>query len=104
MLLLRESFRGHRRPNVEADDHGIRGGRQHDVRLVDAADTGEHHRHFHLGVGDIEKGLFEGLYRASHVTLDYERQLLDLALFDAAIELLEPTRPAPALATSATMP
>ena len=96
-LLLGQRLGGDRRTDVEADDHGLRGRRQHDVGLVDAADTGEDDLDLDLGMRDVAQGFFQGLHRAAHVALDDQRQFLDPALLEAAVELVQAARAAAAL-------
>ena len=62
--------------HVEADDDGLRGLRQGDVRLGDAADAREQDARRDLVVAELLQRAVDGLDRALHVALDDERQFL----------------------------
>ena len=77
------------RPDVEADDDGVRGRRQHDVALGDAADRRVQHVEPHLVGRQPRERIGERLDRALHVGLDDDAQLLRVAGLHLAVEVLE---------------
>ena len=77
------------RTNVKADDDCAIDARKHDVVLgnrayaaVDGADT-------NLGIGELLKRLLDSLDRALNIRLDDDVEILDLALFELAVQLFQ---------------
>ena len=65
---------------IEADDDGIGGDRQVDIRFTDATHHAMHHAHLHfLGRKFLER-VGEGLDRTLDIGLHDQRQGLDVAL------------------------
>src|SRR5699024_10582684 len=66
--------------DVEADDNGVGGVGQVDVRLADGADAGVDDPHPDFVVGQLFEGLLDGFGRALDVGLDHDGQLLHVVL------------------------
>src|SRR5439155_6092329 len=77
------------RAHVEADDHGVRGGGEHDVGLVDPADAAVDDVDRHLLLRQLGDLVLERFDRPGHVALDDQRELLELALPGALEDVLE---------------
>src|SRR5919202_4102537 len=77
------------RADVEAEDHRVRRGGEHDVGLADAADTAAHDVDLNLALRQPGDLVLEGLQRAGHVRLEHEVELADGARLDAAEDLVE---------------
>ena len=75
--------------HVEADDHGLRGDREVDVALADAADRRVHDLHLDLVGRELEQRLRQRFLRALHVGLDDQRQHLLGALPHLVHHVLE---------------
>src|SRR6516165_6534141 len=85
------------RPDVEADDHRVRGDGEVDVVLRDRADAAADHPQADLFAHvELEQRVLQGLHRAGHVALDDEQQFLALAGLERRLQVLE-RDPAPAL-------
>src|ERR1700677_1846455 len=78
------------RPDVEADDHRVRGDGQVHVVLGDRADAAADHAQADF-LADIElkQRVLQGLDRAGHVALDDEQQFLALAGLERRLQTLE---------------
>ena len=77
------------RTHVEADDDGLRGDRQHDVRLGDGADARVDDLDLDLFVAQLLQLAPNGLHGALHVGLDDDVQVLHLALRDLVHEVVQ---------------
>src|SRR3954471_15978448 len=77
------------RANVEAEDHRVGRGGEHDVGLADAADAAAHDVDLDLALRQAGDLVLEGLERAGDVRLEHEVEILDGALLDAAEDLVE---------------
>src|ERR1700726_1920768 len=79
-LALGQLARPAGRPDVEADDHRVRGDGQVHVVLGDRADAAaDHAQADFLADIQLEQRVLQGLDRAGHVALDDEQQFLALA-------------------------
>src|SRR3954469_3209908 len=88
-LALRERPRLRVRPHVEADDHRVRGSREHDVVLGDPADALVDDVDADLRVLDLRELGNRGLHRPDDVALEHEVQVLDGAFLERLEERLE---------------
>src|SRR5271169_4042893 len=78
------------RPDVEADDHRVRGDGQVHVVLGDRADAAaDHAQADFLADIELEQRVLQGLDRAGHVALDDEQQFLTLAGLERRLQALE---------------
>ena len=75
LLLLGQFLRLAFRANVEADDDGVRRGRQQHVGLGDRAYAGAHDRDLDLLVGQLVQQVGQHFDRAAHVALQDDRQI-----------------------------
>ena len=75
--------------HVEADDDRLRGRRQHDVGLVDAADAGADDVDRDLVLGQLGDLVLERLGGAGDVGLDEQVELLELARLDVLEDVLQ---------------
>ena len=78
--MLGELARGNVGAGVETDDHRFRSERQVDVGFGDAPDRGVHDVDLHLVGGELRERHRQGLVAALHVSLDDERERLDLVV------------------------
>src|ERR1700722_12923015 len=89
-LALGQLARPARRPDVEADDHRVRGDGQVHVVLGDRADAAaDHAQGDFLADIELEQRVLQGLDRAGHVALDDEQQFLALAGLERRLQALE---------------
>src|SRR6202167_758728 len=78
------------RPDVEADDHRVRGDGQVHVVLRDRADAAADHPQADLLAHvELEQRVLEGLHRTGHVALDDQQQFLARAGLERRIQVLE---------------
>ena len=89
LLLLGELDGVPLRSDVEADDDRLGGRREQHVVGGDRADAAVQHRRLHLGRADLLDRVAQHFERALHVGLEHHGEILDLALFDLAEELLQ---------------
>ena len=76
-------------PDVEADDDGVRRGREQHVRFVDRADAAVDDADLHPLVAQLRERVGEHFGRPLHVGLDDDRQLLHAAFGDLLLQRLE---------------
>src|ERR1700677_729053 len=89
-LALSQLARPAGRPDVEADDHRVRGDGQVHVILSDRAHTAADHPQGDLFTDvELEQRVLEGFHRTGHVTLDDEQQFLALAGLERLVQVLE---------------
>src|SRR5207248_1683750 len=78
------------RPDVEAEDHRVRGDGEVDVVLRDRADTAADYPQADLVAHiELEQRVLQGFHRAGHVTLDDEQQFLALTGLERLVQVLE---------------
>src|SRR5690606_11393362 len=77
------------RSNLESDDDGIGRRSEHDVAFGDGANTAVNDVQRHLVRAELEQGIGECLYRATHIRLDDELQLLEIAKRKPAADFVE---------------
>ena len=75
--------------DVEADDDGVRRIREHDVTLVDSADSAVDDVDTHLFVRELFKTLAHSFHGTLYVGFDDDLQLLDLAELHLIEEVVE---------------
>jgi hypothetical protein len=89
-IALRELAGPAGRPDVEADDHRVRGDGQVDVVLGDRADAAADHAQADLFADiQLEQRVLQCLHRTGHVALDDEQQFLALAGLERRLQVLE---------------
>src|SRR5580700_10696207 len=89
-LALGQLARPAGRPDVEADDHRVRGDGQVHVVLGDRADAAaDHAQADFLADIELEQRVLQGLDRAGHVALDDAQQFLALAGLERRLQTLE---------------
>src|SRR5262245_49109627 len=88
-LALGDLARARRRPDMEPQNDGIRGGGQLDVGVVDAADALVDDAHRNFLVRELLERFRQRLHRAVDVGLENEPELLELSLLDLLVELFE---------------
>src|SRR6476620_2227468 len=90
------SFPG--RPDVVAEDHGIRRDGEVDVVLIDGtdapADDAQRDLIAVLSDVDLQERILERLHRAGHIALDDQVELLDLAGGECPVEVVQRDPPA----------
>ena len=77
------------RPDVEADDDGVRAAGEQHVRFVDRADTAVDDADLHALVAQLGERVGEHFGRTLHVGLDDDRQLLHAAFGNLLLQRLE---------------
>ena len=88
-FLLRKLFCHRVRADVESDDDRVGRSRQRNVGLIDSSYASMDHTDHNFFIGKFCKALFYRLYRSLYVSLDDDRQLLQIAGLDLVKEIVK---------------